>query len=416
MAEIASRQASHRRHHPVPQGGPIHVMALIDNLGFWGGGAERIAREISVRIDRARFRSTLCVYRLPVRDIHWAAHRRTVDALEQQGVRVLELDRNGRWDLGAWRPVIAYLRRERVSILHGHKFGGNFWASAIGGLAGVPAVIAHEHGWSYSGQPWRKLLDRELVARRCDAMIASSRAALRQMVEIERLDPQKLRLVYIPNGISEPRLSGGSVREELGIGPDAPMVVAVARLDAYKSLDVLIESSAKLSSEFPDLRVVIAGDGPERVRLEQLIAARSVSHAITLLGYRADAPDIVDASDVAVLCSNSETTPLAVMEYMALAKPIVATRVGGIPDQITDGREGILVPPYDPDALAGAIAALLRRPDQAATMGARARVRQRREFSIEAMLGRVEQLYGELLSSSGASPVRSALERSNLGS
>ena len=191
--------------------------------------------------------------------------------------------------------------------------------------------------------------------------------------------------------------SGRPIRAELGIPDDAPLVLAVARLDPYKSLHVLASAAQQLVREFPDLRVLIAGEGPERQRLERLIAKLGLTDVLTLLGARSDVPDLIAACDVATLCSYSETTPLAIMEYMALGKAVVATRAGGIPDLIEDHVHGLLVAPDDRTALAQAIASLLRDPELARDMGRRGKERQRREFSIDAVAREVEDLYEELL-------------------
>jgi glycosyltransferase involved in cell wall biosynthesis len=220
------------------------------------------------------------------------------------------------------------------------------------------------------------------------------------MVEVERIDPSRTRLVYIRNGIAQPVPSGRSIRDELAIPGTAPLVVAVARLDPYKSLHILIEAAKRLRDEFPALRVLIAGEGSERPRLERLIAGLQLDQSVTLLGARSDVPDLIAACDVATLSSYSETTPLAIMEYMAMGKAVVATRAGGIPDLIEDQVEGLLVEPGDPAPLAEAIAILLRNPELSREMGRRGSERQRSEFSIEAVARRVEALYQELLAMS----------------
>jgi glycosyltransferase involved in cell wall biosynthesis len=375
--------------------GRVHVVSLLDNLGATGGGAETMARELAVRLDRSRFRSTLCVTRRegdPTPD-----ELSIIGDLEAQGVRVLSLARRSKLHLAAWRPLVGYLRRENVQVLHGHMFGSNVWAATLGQLANVPVVVAHEHGWSYEGQPVRRFLDRVLVARSSDAIIASSELARARMIEVERIDPRRTRIVYIRNGIVEPVPSGRAIRRELGIAADAPLVLAVARLDPYKSLHVLIAAAAQLREEFPGLRVLIAGDGPEQARLQGLISSLALGDVVTLLGARSDVPDLIAACDVATLCSYSETTPLAIMEYMALGKAVVATRAGGIPDLIHDGVEGVLVEPGDPAALAGAIGGLLKAPGRASELGRRAQARQRQEFSIDRVADRVQGLYEELL-------------------
>lgn len=369
----------------------LRVVALVDTLSPFGG-AERLAREISMRLDRGRFEPAFCATRpSPRADAH---------ELAAAGVETIELDRRGTADLNGWLPLISYLRRRRVDVLHAHKFGSNVWGAVIGRAARVPVVVAHEHTWSYEGEPVRRLLDRHVVARWADVLVAVSREDRRRMIEVEGIDPAVVRL--IPNGIPPlPPPSGHDVRAELAIPPGAPLVGTVSVLRPQKALHVLVHAAALLATDFPEIRVVIAGRGPEEARLRSLVASLSLEERVKLLGPRRDIPDVLETLDVAVNCSDFEGTPLAVLEYMAAGKAIVATRVGGVPDLIADGADGVLVERDNPGALAAAVAALLRDPGRRRELGARARERQRRDFDIGVTVRRFEDLY-EALSSAGA--------------
>jgi glycosyltransferase involved in cell wall biosynthesis len=162
-------------------------------------------------------------------------------------------------------------------------------------------------------------------------------------------------------------------------------------LRAEKAYDLLIAAAARL----PGAHVLIAGFGEERERLEAQIAAEGLEGRVRLLGHRADVPDLVRAFDVAVCCSDFEGMPVSVLEYMEAGLPVVATRVGGLPDLV--GGEGLLVPPRDPDALAAALAELLADPERRRAMGDRARERRRAEFGLDTMIRRIEDVYVELL-------------------
>jgi glycosyltransferase involved in cell wall biosynthesis len=282
-----------------------------------------------------------------------------------------------------------------VDVVHAHMFGSNAWGTLIGRLARVPIVIAHEHTWSFEGEPIRRLLDRELIGRWSDVFVAVSREDRRKMIELERVPAERIR--FIPNGIA-PRTPtpGRDLRAELGVG-SAPLVGAVGALRAQKAYDVLIRAAAGLRESYPDLRVLIAGEGPEKPRLEALVRELGLGEVIMMLGRRLDVPDMLAALDVAVCASHYEGSPLAVMEYMEAALPIVATRVGGVPDLIEDGVHGVLVEPGDPGALAEALGSLLGDRARASTLGARARERRRREFDLDVMVHNFEALYEELL-------------------
>lgn len=369
-----------------PSPRPLRVLTLIDRPITTGGG-ERMASLIAMSLDRERFRPYVCSSR-PLEGPTFAAE------LEAANVPVLALPRRSKLHVAAWRRLHSFLRHERIDVLHAHKFGSNVWGTLVGRLARVPVVIAHEHSWSYEGQPLRRFLDRELVGRGADAFVAVSERDRTRMVGVEGVRPQAIRL--LPNGIPPLERRGTDVRAELGISPDAFVVGTVAQLRPEKALDVLVRAAAEAAPRIPGMHVVIAGHGPEEESLDALAASLGVNGAVRLLGRRDDVPDVLAAVDVAVCCSEFEGSPLSVMEYMAAGRPVVVTRVGGLPDLVHDGVHGLVVPPADPGALASALERLANDPDGRAAMGAAASERQRDEFALDVLVRRVEDLYDEL--------------------
>jgi glycosyltransferase involved in cell wall biosynthesis len=378
-----------------PRARRVRVVTLIDYMGAHGG-AEQVALAVATRLDPARFESTLCVSRWPLPEPLDASAREALARLSAVGVRLLGLGRRGKVDVWVWGRLARLLRHERIDVLHAHKFGSNVWGTLIGRIARVPVVLAHEHTWSYEGQPLRRFLDREVVARGADRFIAVSREDQRRMIEIEHIDP--LRTLFIPNGVpSSPPPSGRDVRVELGIEPGVPVIGAVGLLRSQKAQHVLVRAASLLIDEWPQVQVLIVGDGPERAALQGLARELGVADTVRFLGRRTDVPDVLCALDIAVCCSDFEGSPLAVMEYMDAALPVVATAVGGLPDLIEPDVHGLLVPPNDPPALAGALAELLRDPERAHAMGEQGRQRRRAEFDIDVLVRRLEDLYCELL-------------------
>lgn len=375
---------------PGPTERPLRVVSIIDALPVESGGAERLAAVLTMRLDPNRFEGILC----PTRRAGGPLLEQAVAA----GVRVVPLARRSKASLWSWRPLVHLLREERIDILHAHKFGSNVWASMLGPAAGVPVLVAHEHSWSYRGQPLRRFLDRELIARRADALIAVSSEDRRCMIEVERIDPAKI--VVVPNGVEIPQDDSHDVRTELGIDSTVPVVGTVGNLVPVKGFDVLVESAALLRERHPDLRVLIVGHGVGEADLRRRTAAAGVEDTVTLLGPRprSEVPAFIRAFDVAVCCSRREGSPLSVMEYMAAGKPVVATRVGGLPELVRDGETGTLVQPEDPRALADGIASLLDEPERGRAMGRRGRELQRREYSLDRQVERIEELYESLYS------------------
>jgi glycosyltransferase involved in cell wall biosynthesis len=365
----------------------LRVVTLIDNPAPTGGG-ERVAVTVASALDPARFDRILYA----TREIEGP---RLDTELEEMGVAVRTLTRHSRAALWAWAPFVSFLRHERIDVLHAHKFGSNVWGTLLGRVARVPVVIAHEHGGAWPANRIRSFLNRELIGRGADAFLAVSAEWKHRLVEVEGVNADRVR--FLTNGIPPwPSQPTHDVREELGIDPDAPVVATVCQLRPEKALDLLIETAGALRAEFPGVRVLIAGDGPAYATLRSLVEATRLEETVLLLGIRRDVPDLLAAADVAVCCSDWEGTPLSVIEYMAAGKPIVATRVGGLPDLLEDGVEGVFVEPRDVGGLTTAIGELFRDDERRRTLGEHARERQRREFGLAEAVRRLEDLYEEL--------------------
>lgn len=320
---------------------------------------------------------------------------RRIDALGVRRVETSGRDVSWSWRLlGELRGV---MRRLRPQVVHTH-------ASLAGRVAartcGVPIVYT-KHNVVRIPTPagavpppagaWKRLWNCWSGRLLADRIIAVSAAVGRELVEAG-LDPRQV--VTIPNGIDlRPFAGTAAVREGR---PFRLRVGTIARLTPQKGLDILIEAAAKVVAEEPQARFVIGGEGRERPHLEEMIRAHRLEDQVTLPGFIADVPRFLADLDVYVLSSRYEGLPLAALEAMAAALPVVATPVGGVPEAVLDGVTGMLVPPEDPDALAGAILALLRQPDRARSLGQAGRRRCEAEFDAEVMAARVVNLYREV--------------------
>jgi glycosyltransferase involved in cell wall biosynthesis len=370
----------------------LKVVTLVREIGpAGGGGAERVARDLLVELDPERFARIMFVSR-PPRD---RTGERVVADLRRRGVDVRFLKRRFKFDPLAWWPLFRALRREQIDVLHTHAFGQNAWGSVLGRLAGVPVVIAHEHNREFNGRALHAVIDRQLVARFAGAIIVVSGDARRRMIEVERIPPE--HMVVLPNGVRAlPPGDGRAMRADLGIGSGDPVVGTVCIIREEKALDVLIGAAKLLMEDFPHLRVLIAGPGPDRARVEAVTERLGLSDRVHMVGARTDVPDVLAAIDIAVICSDYEGSPRSVLEFMDAGKPIVATGVGGIPEVIQNGTHGVLVPPRDEAALAAALSGLLRDRERASELGARARDRCRRELSLDRTVESLQDLYEEL--------------------
>ncbi len=371
----------------------LRVLSLARDAGEGMGGAEWLAYEFARRLDPARFDRYLCTTRHPERYRVQRALEET-RALQEAGVKVLCLERHSSRSMLPWARLYRLLVRERIDVVHAHMPRASVPGSILARLAQVPVVVSHEHGSSLDGKFVRPFLDRNVVARMSTLILAVSEWDRRQLIEREHIRPGRVRV--FANGI--PPLSDGApiAREDLGVPPDLPLIGAIGRLYDQKGYDYLIQAVALLKARGRALRCAIAGVGPDEHKLGQLAAELGVDEEIRWIGHREDVPEVVRALDVAVLPSRWEGSPLALMEYMALGAPIVATAVGGVPELIDDGVHGLLVPPRDPGSLADAIERLLEDRTLAAMLGRAAQERQRAEHDLDTQVARLERLYMEL--------------------
>jgi glycosyltransferase involved in cell wall biosynthesis len=196
----------------------------------------------------------------------------------------------------------------------------------------------------------------------------------------------------IPNGIPLRTGARDRVRRELSIAPGELLIVSVGNLYPVKGHAVLIDALATLRDR-AGWRLAIAGRGEEEPRLRAQAAAAGIGERVHLLGFRDDVADIFAAGDLFAMPSLSEGLPLALVEAMSFGLPVVISRVGGVPEVVTNDVEGLLVPPSDPGALALAIRSLLDDPARRSRQGGAARMRALRDYAIGTMVDRYERLY-----------------------
>jgi glycosyltransferase involved in cell wall biosynthesis len=287
------------------------------------------------------------------------------------------------------------LRASRPDLVHTH---GHF-AGVVGRLAarllGVRAVVHHLHTSDSTLRLRHRRLER-LLARASARIVCCSAAVARHAAEDLGL-PRAL-LEIIPNGIDPP--PPGATRDEarrlLG-SPRGPVVGCVGSLVPHKGQEVLLDALPLLPLALRETIVCLIGEGPERASLEA--RARSVApDRVIVCGERADARRLLPGFDLLAAPSRGrEGLGLAVLEAMDAALPVVASRVGGLPEVVEEGRTGLLVPEGDAAALAAAIASILQRPDRGASLGAAGRDRVEHDFRAARMAARIESLYEVIL-------------------
>jgi len=263
------------------------------------------------------------------------------------------------------------------------------------------AVVATIHvlpGQATLGRDPMETLIEQAWAAIPDHLIAVSMSTKKAWVRRYRVDPA--RITVIPNGIDvrrfRPRRPAAAVRRELGIPAECRVLGVTGRLHPVKGHTYLLQALPNVIRQHPDVRLVLLGDGDLRAVLEREVARLGLQEVVHFAGHRSDVADITNVYDIAVLPSLQECMPFAALEAMALGKPVVASRCGGIPELVRDGSTGLMVERRNPGMLAGAILKLLESPSLARAMGDAGQQRVRAEFSVREMLEKTFALYDVL--------------------
>lgn len=302
----------------------------------------------------------------------------------------------------AWR-LRRIMRDHRVDVVQSHMGDSNLLGMLAAWLAGVPRRFATFHSLVFlaRGRPddlRNRLARRTLRAygRIATKFVAISDAVREQVVAVTGVARE--RVVTIRNGVEipppVPPEAQAKRRAELGLDGDRRVLVCVGRLTKAKGHQHLLRALARIQGEFPTLVCLLVGDGEERAPLEALAAELSLGPALRLLGYRSDVAEILSIGDAFVLPSDWEGLPISLLEAMAAGLPCVATRVAGTAE-VLDGRNGLLVPPQDPAALADALRTLLADRVASAEMAQRGRADVHAHYGMPRVCARYLELYAD---------------------
>ncbi|MCA9057883.1 MAG: glycosyltransferase [Planctomycetaceae bacterium] len=370
------------------------VCQVIHALGV--GGAEVLVDQM-VRLMSDEFRFVIAV----LDDVGEIGQR-----LKDDGFIVHELHRQPGIDRGCAKRLRAFADQQRAGILHSHQCTPFFQSMLSRGLTGRRPVLLTEHGRHFPDLPSRKRsLVNRLLLRREDRIVGCGGAVAQALVSNEGLPEGRIEVIY--NGVDLKSLRTASsdarqrVRAEFGYSDSDFVVVQIARLHELKDHQTALRAIDEARLLCPQIRLLIAGDGDCRGAIEQTIQQRGLENHVCLAGTRSDIADLLAAADVGLLTSISEGIPLTVIEAMAAHRPVVATAVGGIPEMIIDGHNGLLAPSGDASALAGHLLHLQQSPETSRLMGeAGAAVAQSR-FSLQGMIQSYREVYREMLTGNG---------------
>jgi glycosyltransferase involved in cell wall biosynthesis len=320
--------------------------------------------------------------------------------LEDSGIPVTSFGKRLKVDPLALMRLIRFLKVRRFDALQTWIFAANTYGRVAAGLAKVPVVITTEMAVDLWKGKSERLIDRRL-APFCDRLVGNSHAVVDYY---RQLGVPEDRLTMIYSGISPeqpPVVDPAAVRAEFGFDAESPLVLFAGRLAEQKRVDDLLKAVDLLQHVQPDLRTLIAGDGPLRGRLEESARLCQLEGRVRFVGHRNDVPRLLAASDLVVLPSAYEGMPNLVLEAMQFRKPVVATSAPGTTEVVVDGQTGVLVPVGNPQALARAIRDVVRDRDLAHRLGNSGWERVNSLFRADAMIDQFAQLYEQLARAKG---------------
>lgn len=368
------------------EGGPVSARVRVVQIvnGLEAAGAERVVVEIAGALPKDDFDTSVVV----VRDGPLRAD------LEEMGIEVHVT--GGGFDAG-WPGVVSriskHLRAIGPHIVNTHLIGSDIVGGLAARMARVPVIVSTQH--DANARPLIYDLFRRYSARWLDAVIPVAPSLVEYCVRARHMSPDRIH--PIENCVDVGRFAG------IPTPPHEPFTIGcVGRLTPLKGHEVAVSALVSLRERMPGARLLVAGDGPGRDALQEAVSAAGMAGAVEMLGPVQDIPAFLDGIDVLVHPSLQEGLPLAVLEAMAAAKPIVASDIPSIRLALDGGRCGELVPPGDARALAGALVALAESPKRARNLALAARERAESRYSRERLGREYGDLYRALLAGTGA--------------
>ena len=363
---------------------PVRLLLVTDSLEV--GGAERHVVDLAVELAQGGYEVAVAC------SVSGSLGKPLVEA-DVPVIPLLDRKVKRRVSLAYAFRLRRLVKGRQFDLVHAHVYASAAAAALACLGTGVPLVLTEHTDALWQGRRARSV--SRFVYGRARRIIVVSSAIRQRLIRRDGVPPDRVTLV--PNAVAGACETVASPPElPAGLG-DGPLVGVVARLQPEKGLDHFLKAVARVAPLVPETRFIIVGDGPLRGELEALAKRLTVGESVCFLGFRSDAREITRLLDVLVVPSLTEGSPLVVLEAMAAGVPVVASDVGGIPDQVRHEREGLLVPPGEPEALADALFRLLRDPAYARSLGEEGRRRAHSEFAYRTMVRRIEDVYRKVL-------------------
>jgi glycosyltransferase involved in cell wall biosynthesis len=364
----------------------VKVLQLISSGGYYG--AENMLLNLCASQEKARCENSLLLfYNVHVPNVEFYERAR------RRGLSVRMVHCKGRADWRAVRQIEEYIQEDAVDLVHTHGYKADLYGYLAAWRCHKP-VVATCHNWvgGTAALGIYNHLDR-MALKKFNALAAVSDAVAQRLLAFG-VPPEKIKT--IANGID---VTAFERAQPLPLLKDEGSIVVgvVARLDLQKGFEYLLRAARELCKMFPGLKIVIAGEGPDRSAIEEMIEQYGLQSSVVLAGQQSNMPAVYAAMDIFVLPSLNEGLPMTVLEAMAASKPVIATSVGAIPSVIRDGETGLLVAPKDSEGLRNAVASLLNDPGRRKRLGDQAHAWVSQNYTSEAMALKYREMYEEVL-------------------
>ena len=367
----------------------IKILYLI--TGLKTGGAEIVLYNLVKNINKKKI-ETVVVSIIPIAEIG--------KKIQNSGIRVLSLNAKFKYNPFIFFKLISILKKEKPQILHSFLFHSILLGRIVGRICKVPIIISSIHSEYIGGFLRNRLL--QITDSLDDVVTIVSQKASETMLKSKTASANKLLVIY--NGIDlnkfifQDKKARKEIRKELNLEKDDKVLISIGRLFKAKGYPYLIEAIKILKSKYPDIKLLIIGEGEEKNKLETQTRELNLEKNIFFLGRKENVSNCLNASDIFILASLWEGFGLAIVEAMACGLPVITTNVGGIPEIIQDKISGLLVDPKDSEILAQKIDYLLNLDaDSRERLILKGRKIVEQKFSLEKMITKYEELYYKLL-------------------
>jgi glycosyltransferase involved in cell wall biosynthesis len=366
----------------------LTVLHTESSMG-WGGQEIRIFQE-SLRFTEHGHRMLIACQR----------ESQIAEHAERAGLPVFIVQMRFAGDPVAIVQLLSIIRREKVDVIHTHS-SKDSWITGIAARISMTPVVRSRHLSTPVGKSWSSTFVYRYLA---DFVVTSGNQIREELINSNNLNPGKI--VSIPAGVDTEhfdinRVSGTKVLQEFNLNGAFPIIGVVAVLRSWKGHRYLIESLPDIVARYPQVKILIVGNGPQWNNLQNQIRELGLDNHVIMTGFRDDVPEIIAALDIFVLPSvASEATSQVIPQSLAMGKPVVATNTGGLPEIVENNVTGLLIPPRDCNAIANAIIKISENREEAEKMAIRGRERILRDFTFKGMIDRTTEVYYNLLNDS----------------